>query len=65
MEIVTALTPARSVSSLSIRAPAAATVVASVTSAEVEIPFNFVWSASVKTLLSVAASTAALISASV
>ena len=44
MEIVTALTPARSVSSLSIRAPAAATVVASVTSADVEIPSNFVLS---------------------
>ena len=36
-----------------------------VTSAPAEIPFSFVWSASVNTLLSVAFSTAVLISASV
>ena len=46
-----------------INAPAAATFVASVTSAEASIAFNLEWSASVNTLESDAASTAALISA--
>ena len=51
--------------SLFMTAPAASTLVASVTSALASIPFNLVWSASVNTLESEAASTAALISASV
>ena len=44
---------------------AATTLAVSVTSADASIAFSLVWSASVKTLLSVAASTAARISASV
>ena len=60
-----ALTSAIEVNSESIKAPAAVTLVASVTSALASIAFNFEWSASVNTFESVAASTAALISASV
>ena len=60
-----ALTCERLVTSLSINAPAAVTFAVSVTSAEASIPFSLVWSASVKTLLSVALSTSVRISAAV
>ena len=60
-----ALMLAMLVNSLSIKAPAAVTLVTSVTSARASMPFSFVWSASVKTLESVAASTSVLISAAV
>ena len=60
-----ALTEAIAVSSESIKAPAAVTLVASVTSALASIAFSLVWSASVNTFESLAASTAVRISASV
>ena len=60
-----ALTEASLVNSESIKAPAAVTLAVSVTSALASIPFSLEWSASVKTLESVALSTSVLISAAV
>ena len=58
-----AFTSAILVSSLSINAPALVTLAVSVTSALASIAFSLLWSASVKTFESDAASTAVLISA--